>query len=153
MKKSVLAVVAAFVLVCAVPQAAAATETIDPAIVAADAQEPGGVIVDAHTIVWPEEGKELTVLGSSASSVSARATLAGCDTGKVCAYSGSNATGSKLSWSTCGSHSTSLLASVGSIANGRSSGNLQARNGTTVVATAGPGATKNVFSTVTNVKC
>lgn len=108
---------------------------------------PGGVLIDADHAIWPRTGMELT--SAEAAGVFA---VGSCQTGRVCAFSGANRSGSKLSWSTCGTFTISAF-TVRSIADARSTGYLQARNGTTVVATANAGASANVFGTVTNVRC
>ncbi|MGN7979452.1 peptidase inhibitor family I36 protein [Microbacterium sp. 22195] len=108
---------------------------------------PGGVLVDADHAVWPSIGMEMT--SAEAAGVFS---VGSCATGSVCAFSGANLSGSKLSWSTCSTFTISAF-TVRSIADARSSGYLQARNGTTVVATANAGASANVFGTVTNVRC
>lgn len=111
--------------------------------------EPGGVIIDYWNAAWPELDMTFTV-----PSAVSRAAIGNCASGRVCAFNGYGASGSYLSWGSCGSHSTAALSgSVRSIANARSSGTLHARNGTTVVASAGPGATTNVYATVTNIYC
>jgi hypothetical protein len=132
------------------PAAAASAQSADevhPSIRYALAAEPGGVVVDDSTAYWPAIGMTLTVPREAARSVGP------CATGRICAFQSSNLGGAYLSWASCGTYSTAALPSVGSIANARSSGTLQARNGTTVVASAGANSWTNVFSTVTNVRC
>lgn len=130
--------------------AAHGAEPMHPGIEYALQHEPGGVVVDENTVVWPHLGMTLVVeddTGTWPRSVGP------CATGRVCAFGGPNLTGSMLSWTTCGTFATGALPSVGSIANARSSGSLQARNGTIVVATAGANGSANVFGVVTNVRC
>jgi hypothetical protein len=79
-------------------------------------------------------------------------TVGSCATGAVCAFSGLNGGGSQLSWSTCSTFTISAF-TVRSIADAHSTGYLQARNGSTVVATAYAGASANVYAAVTNVRC
>jgi hypothetical protein len=122
----------------------------NPAISYALENEPGGVVVNDTTVVWPEKGMTLTVPSASGFSTLA---VGSCATGSVCAFSSSNLGGAKLSWTGCGSYSTAALSTVGSIANARSSGTLQARNGATVVASVGPNSWTNVFSRVSSVRC
>jgi hypothetical protein len=124
-------------------------DTVDDVVRRALEVTPGGHATSDHSAYWPELGMTLT---SAAVGAAARA-VGSCGTGSVCAYSGSSLSGSKLSWSSCGSHPTSALASVRSIANGRASGTLQARNGSTVRASAAAGTQKNVSGTVTNIYC
>jgi len=126
-----------------------ADEVIPDAEVAyALAAEPGGYATGAHTAYWPGSG--MTLQSSEAFSIQS---VGSCATGAICAYNGLALTGAKLSWTTCGTFSTSALATVKSIANARSSGTLRARNGTTVLATATAGKQANVAGTVTNVQC
>lgn len=128
-------------------QAAAAASPVDPEIAAMLEAIPGGEVVDADHASWPEIGMQMTSADAATSY-----SVGSCATGSVCAYSGIGLTGAKLSWTTCGTFSTGSL-TTRSIADARSSGHLQARNGTTVVATANAGASANVFSTVTDVRC
>lgn len=115
---------------------------------------PGGYATSEHTAYWPELGMTLVSDEAQAAQRSERPKAVGsCSNGAVCAYSGSSLSGSKLSWSSCGTHSTSALASVRSIANGRTSETLRARNGSTVLASASPGTQKNVSGSVTNISC
>jgi hypothetical protein len=145
-----LALLVAALLVAAgalLPAAAATAEPLHPSIRYALAAEPGGVVIDDSTVYWPEIGMTLIVPRMSALSVGP------CSTGRICAFQSSNLGGAYLSWASCGTYSTAALPAVGSIANARSSGTLQARNGTTVVASAGANSWANVFATVTNVRC
>lgn len=154
MKIRVLSAIALIVVALGVPAApatATAVEDVDPQVAYALQVEPGGIAVDYWHAVWPDLDMTLTVQQEQ---LFVAAAVGSCASGRVCAFNGYGATGSFLSWSTCGSHPTSALSgSVRSIANARSSGTLQARNGTTVVATAGPGSSTNVYSTVTNIYC
>ncbi len=150
MKKIFVSVAIAALMLTAfsTPAAHAAEPTPDAEVSYALKHEPGGYATSDHTAYWPKLGMEMT----SSQAITAFA-VGSCATGSVCAYSGTSLSGSKLSWTTCGTFSTSALASVGSIANARSSGTLRARNGTTVVATAAAGGQANVWSTTTNVQC
>ena len=131
----------------ALADAAADTgESIDPLILAVMAEVPGGVIVDAQHAVWPRLGMDLVVL-EQRSAVSA-ASVGSCATGTVCVY-----TGSKLSWSICGILSIPSSFSAKSIADARSAGYAQARNNSTVLATAPAGGWANIAGTATNVRC
>ncbi|PPF41870.1 hypothetical protein C5B85_18285 [Pseudoclavibacter sp. AY1F1] len=115
---------------------------------------PGGHATGEHTAYWPDLGMTLLSEEASASPSRDRQRAVGsCASGNVCAYSGSSLSGSKLSWSSCGTHSTAALGSVRSIANGRTSETLRARNGSTVLATATPGTQKNVSGTARTVNC
>lgn len=111
--------------------------------------EPNGYATGQHTAYWPE--LEMTMVSDQGRIE--RNAVGTCSNGTDCAYGGASMQGSKLSWSGCGSHPTSALSTVRSIANGRSSRTLEARNGTTVVASATPGKWRNVSKKVTNVYC
>ncbi|HKP07756.1 MAG TPA: hypothetical protein VJU58_10940 [Microbacterium sp.] len=132
-----------------VPRAASAVEQVtpDPRIAAVMAEVPGGVLLDAHHAVWPE----LDMVMETPDAVSAFA-VGGCATGYVCVFDAANASGAKISWSSCGNPTVSSF-TVRSIANARSAGYAQARYGTTVRATANAGSYANVFSSVNNVRC
>lgn len=130
-------------------------EGVDPQIVEMMAEVPGGVLIDAHHAAWPELGMELIVPSTSSSTMSTMSTssVGSCASGKICAYTGQSLSGSVLTFSTCGIHSIPSTFSVGSLANARSSGYTQARNGTTVLATAYAGGWTNVYGTTTNLRC
>lgn len=147
-KLTPLAVGALFVAVMSAPAAHASEITPDREIAYALEQVAGGYATSEHTASWPKIGMEMV-----SSLATAPFSVGSCATGSICAYSGYTLTGSKLSWTGCSTYSTAALPSVGSIANARSSGTLRARNGTTVVATAGAGGQANVWSAVTNVQC
>lgn len=119
---------------------------LDPAVEYALAAVPGGTALGSRHAVWPD-GMELTVPDPMLRAVGA------CPTNRVCAFGGTGLGGAMLSWNTCATHSTAALPAVGSVANARSIGILQARNGTTVVTTAVAGTWKNVYSVITNVHC
>lgn len=114
-------------------------------------QVPGGIVLGERTAYWPELDMTLEVQSEDARAVGT------CATGSVCAYSASNGGGTKLQWGSCGTHYTTAIATVGSIANARSSGTLNAREGTTVRASASAGSSSNVpfayTSSITNVRC
>lgn len=111
---------------------------------------PGGELLDSHSAYWPELDMVLT---TAAGDVMERRAVGSCPSGSICAFGSTGATGSRLSWRTCGTKSTSALQRVRSIANGRASGVLKARNGSTVVATASHGTYANLSKKVTNVTC
>lgn len=136
-----------FVCVTGAPPAMA--ESIEPDVAYALAVVPGGEVIDTRTAYWPDLGMTLTVPDSRL-----RDAIGSCPNGSVCAYKGAGLTGTRLSWTTCTVHSTTALnASPQSIADARSTGYLQARYGTTVVATAIAQSWDNVASTSTNVRC
>lgn len=124
----------------------------DPQIVEMMAEVPGGVLLDATHAVWPELGMELIVPASSMGAMSV-SSVGPCATGRICAYTGQSLTGSALTFSTCGIHSIPSTFHTRSLANARSSGYTQARNGTAVLATAWAGGWTNVYGTATNLRC
>jgi len=149
---------AAAALILAVTPAIAASASdaaIDPQIAYALDAVPGGELVDGHTAYWPDQGMTLTVPDATARSASAASAIGSCPHGSVCAFSAYNLSGTRLAWTSCAVHSTTALGSpVRSIADARSTGYLQARNGTTVLATAIAQSWDNVTSTsTTNVRC
>lgn len=145
------------VLIAGLTAAPASAETtdgidVDPLVAEMMAEVPGGVLLDADNAVWPELGMELSVPSASTRSMST-ASVGSCASGRICAYSGQNLSGSSLSFSTCGIHSIPSSFTTRSLANARSSGYVQARNGTTVLATAWAGGWTNVYGTTTNLRC
>lgn len=123
---------------------------LHPDIAYALQEVPGGIVIDAHHAEWPELGMVIEVPEHGEH----HRAVGSCATGAICAFSGSNLTGARLSWSSCGTHSTSGLSSVGSIANARSSGYLQARTSSGgVQATAIAGSWSNASGAITNVRC
>lgn len=109
---------------------------------------PGGTVVDEYTVVWPDLGMELSVPSPLARSVGS------CATGQYCAYSAADGNGARLSFGVCTVVSTSALGSVGSVANARSSGSVQARSGAGVVlGTAVSGTRVNVSGAVSTLRC
>lgn len=130
------------------PSDALPGRALHPDLQAALERVPGGVLVDGTTVVWPEQGMTLEAPVARA--------VGSCATDAVCAYSETNRGGSKLQWTSCGTHSTAALSKVGSIANARS-GTLKARAGTTVRASASSGSSANVPAAymydITNVTC
>ncbi|GAA3899643.1 hypothetical protein [Microbacterium invictum] len=147
-RSRLFSVVAGAAIIIGASTTSAAAASVDPAIAYALAHEPGGIVVDEATVVWPHLGMELTV-----SSVAARGLSSKCPTGLICAFGGHNETGTRLTWATCAVHSTAALPNVLSVAGARSVNSVQARNATTVLATAGAGNYVNVYGTVTNVRC
>lgn len=128
-----------------------AGDRVDPLILEVMAEVPGGVIIDARHAVWPRLGMEL-VTADQRSAVST-ASVGSCATGTVCVYTGPALSGAKLSWSTCAILPIPSSFSAKSIADARSGGYAQARNGATVLATAPAGGWANVNGTSTNVRC
>lgn len=143
---------AATVLTVAISSPGAPVTTTPPQIVDSEiafalAHEPGGFATSEHTAYWP-------TLGMTMESSLAPRTLAvgSCATGSFCAYSALGLTGAKLSWGTCGTYSTAAISSAKSVANARTTGNVQALSSGTVVATVAPGKQSNV-SLATHVRC
>lgn len=117
-----LALVLALAATVVTAGAAQADEVkVDHEIAYALSVEPGGYATGAHSAYWPELGMTMT-----SSLAVTTLSVGSCSTGTVCAYSGYSLTGAKLSWSGCSTYSTAALPSVGSIADARSSGKLQA---------------------------
>lgn len=149
MKTKLTALIATSILLLSGAQAAHATEnTLHPDVAYAVNAVPGGDIIDEFTVAWPELGMELHVQNSNLRAVGS------CATGQYCAYSGLNGNGTRLSFSTCTTVSTSALPLVSSVANARTSGTVQARNSAgTTLATAAAGARVNVTGTVATLRC
>ena len=146
--RTILAVLTTAILLAITPIAAHA-DSVDPQITAALQAVPGGEVLDDHTAYWPALTMTLTV-----SDRRLREAVGACPNGSVCAFGGVSLTGSRLSWTTCSTFSTTALGvPVRSIADARSTGSLQARNGTTVVATANAQSWASVTSASDNVKC
>jgi len=112
---------------------------------------PGGVIVDRNHAVWPELGMALTV--PARGDIALRAAVGSCANGQVCAFTGGSLTGAKLSWTTCSTHTIPSSFVTRSIADARSSGSAQARNGATVLATAPANGWANVSGAANNLRC
>lgn len=123
---------------------------VDPQVAAMLEEVPGGVVIDATHAVWPDLGMELQV--SNSSGVSARS-VGSCATGKICAYNAISLSGSALSFAPCGVNAIPSTFTVRSVANARSAGYVQVRNGTTVLKTVNAGSWSNVTGTVTNLRC
>lgn len=149
MKLKLLAALAAAVLLLGSPSPAQAEEPeLHPDVQYAMKAVPGGVVVDAYTVVWPKLGMELSVPTRSARAVG------NCPTALYCAFAGTGGSGTRLTFALCATVSTAALTGVGSIANARSSGLVQARNsGGTVLATAAAGALVNTPGGVTSLRC
>lgn len=122
----------------------------DPLITAMLAEVPGGVVVDETRVVWPRLDMELVVQPERAAFAFA---VGSCATGKICAYNGVSLAGSRLSFGTCGNHPIPSPFTARSVANARSSGSVQARNGSTVVATVYAGNWTNLGGAVNNLRC
>ncbi|APH44195.1 hypothetical protein BMW26_03860 [Microbacterium sp. 1.5R] len=148
MKRILSVAVAVLVAATLSPAVAHASDDVHPDVDYALEAVPGGIALSDTTVVWPELGMTLTTESTSARAVG------NCATGTYCAYSGSGMSGSKLTFTICTNVNTSALRSVGSIANGRSSGLVRARNSAaTVLGTAGPNSSTDVGTGTTNLLC
>lgn len=148
MKKNLLATLSAIFLLLAVASPASGTEPLHPDVEYAINAVPGGTVVDAYTVVWPDLGMTLTVPQPMSRAVG------GCATGQYCAFSGSGLSGSKLTWGVCTIVSTAALSKVGSIANARAAGNVQARSSANLIlASAAAGSSANVVGDVATLRC
>lgn len=149
MKKKLLAVAAIALLTLSGPTAAQAAEAdLHPDVEYAIDAVPGGTVIDEYTVVWPDLDMELSVPSPFARAVGS------CATGQFCAYSGADGSGTRLSFGVCGVVSTSALPVVASVANARSSGNVQARTSAgAVVGTASAGTRVNVSGSVSTLRC
>jgi hypothetical protein len=136
----------------AAPAMAAAEDDreLDPLVAAVLDEVPGGVVIDGRHAVWPELDMELSVpVGSGMVPRS----VGSCATGRICAYSSTSLGGSSLTFGTCAVYAIPPSFAVKSVANARSSGTVQARNGSTILKTVSAGSWGNVSGTVTNLRC
>ena len=148
MKRTITAIAAVVLALVLSPVAANAdTDELHPDVEYALEAVPGGIAVSDTAVVWPTLGMIL-----EAESQMQRA-VGSCATGTYCAYAQSGLRGTKLTFTICTNVSTAALQTVGSIANGRSSGNVHARNGGTILATAGANGSANVGGGTTNLLC
>ena len=144
---AILALTLAFVL--GFGTAANADEPLDPRISYALEAQPGGVLINSTTVIWPDTGAQLTI----PSTITPFGLSSKCPTGTICAFQSANEGGARLSWASCSTFSTTALASVGSVANAHSIGTVQARLGTTVVTSTSAGNFANVYSPTDNIRC
>ncbi|MFF5626805.1 hypothetical protein [Microbacterium sp. LWH10-1.2] len=140
-----------FALAAALPAVAAESDAVDPRVAQMLAEVPGGVVVDPETAVWPELGMEFTV--ATATDAFARSAVGSCASGTICAYDRPNMGGTKLTFTGCGVLAVPGSFGTQSMADARASGYAQARNGSTVLATATAGSWTNVSGTTTNIRC
>jgi hypothetical protein len=108
-------------------------ESLQARVDAAMLAIPGGVQIGDDSIAWDGGAVVLTLEGGSN-----QQSIGTCSTGSYCAWSGASYTGNKLSFTACSIGGTaSSLAPLGtnaqSLANARTSGTVQAKNGATVV--------------------
>lgn len=110
---------------------AASTKPVQQLIDDAMHDRPGGTQISATEVSWEDGAVTLTVYDG----LSSRA-IGSCAAGSFCAWDGSHLTGSRLSFTSCATHSTAGLSIVRSLANARSSGTVKAKNsGGTVLLT------------------
>lgn len=124
-------------------------------ISAALAATPGGVQTGWNEISW-DDGAVVLTLASGDTVMTAAVSGSNCAVGAFCVYSGQGYKGNKLTFTTCTSnHSVAGLAggSVRSIANARSSGNVKAYNGSTLMLTVVAGTGKDTLATITKLSC
>lgn len=133
------------------PAAAHAIEPVNPDVAYALATVPGGVLMDPNSAQWPSLGMRIDALPTAGRAIGS------CATGSICAYSSAGLSGTRLSWTTCGSKSTAALTQVGSIANARTSGTMTARAGSTARASATAGTSADIAliyrTSITTVSC
>lgn len=151
--KSIIATGAGIVLALtgSLPVFASDMPETDPQVVQMLEAVPGGILVDAQTAVWPELGMELSV--PSPGGMSARAAVGTCPSGAICAFGEGSLNGARLSFTGCGVLPVPATFTTRSMADARASGYAQARNGSTVLATATAGSWTNVSGTTTNIRC
>ena len=134
----------------ATPAVADSADEQDPLMTAMLEEVPGGVIVDEGRVVWPRLDMELNVRPGQAT---VAREVEKCASGRICAFNAVNQGGSSLTFGTCGTHPIPSAFVTRSLANARSSGSVQARNGLTVLATVYPGNWTNLIGTVTTLRC
>jgi len=117
------------------------------------AEYPGGVQIGPNEVSW-ESGGVILTLASENGQVGSRA-VGSCGSGSFCAYTGYSLSGSKLSFTTCTTHSTTVLGAVRSVANARSSGSIKAKNSSgTVLSTINAGSSVAYApSNITQLTC
>lgn len=127
----------------------AAGDGMQERIDAVMARYPGGVQTGSGEISWENGEVILTLPGGTAKAVGS------CASGSFCAYTGSNLSGARISFTNCaGSNSVAPLGSaVRSFANGRPSGTVYAYNGATAVASTSAGSFQNTTATITRLGC
>lgn len=148
MKKLAALAAITLLLTTAAPAAHASEDALHPDVEYAINALPGGIVLDEYTVVWPELGMELSAANPLARSVGS------CATGQYCAFSGPDGSGTRLSFTICTVVSTSTMPVVGSVANARSSGNVQARSSSgAILGNAGAGTRVNVSGSVSTLRC
>ncbi|QAY60431.1 hypothetical protein ET475_10825 [Microbacterium protaetiae] len=134
--------------VAAVPQPSDVQLRLDAAL----AKYPGGVQISPDSIAWSDGAIVLTVASDFTPQ-----SIGSCATGSYCAFSGTNYSGSKITFSDCSgnSHALSALGNTpGSVANARTAGTVTAKNGSTTAFTLAPNTGKSVVTgTVASLTC
>lgn len=123
---------------------------------AALSAQAGGVQTGWNEITWDSGATVLTLAPTFKDDGGiARAAVGGCDSGKFCAYSQSGYLGNKITYSTCTSnHSVAALGgTVRSVVNLRTSGNVKAYSGRSVLATVQAGRGSNVVGSTEYLAC
>ena len=142
----------AILLLSAAPAQAAleGDDAVAPEIIAMLEEVPGGVIIDSTHAAWPALGMELAI-----GTIALRSALSvgSCATDRFCAYSAGSLGGNKLTFSVCSVNTIPSTFIAKSVANARSSGHVQARNGSTTVTTVNAGSWANLAGAVNNLRC
>lgn len=153
-KVVITAALALSLVFIAAPAQAEQPDTVQDQIDHALSEIPGGVQTGSNTVEWEDGAVTLTVADPNGSVLFA---VGSCATGAYCAYSDLSLTGSKLSFTTCNTtvSTAALLTGVRSIANARSTGYVQAKNGSgTTLATIYAGGQLNSAPTgVIQLRC
>lgn len=132
--------------------AAASGETMQERVDMVLLEYPGGTQIAPNEVAW-EDGT--VVLTLAATDGIAPFAVGSCATGSYCAYNGSGLSGSKMTFSTCGTYSTTALGAVRSVANARTSGYVAAKNSSgRVLATVSSGSsTSYAPAGITQLTC
>jgi len=112
---------------------------------------PGGTQTGPNTITWEGGAVELRLAPDGASRA-----VGTCPTGSFCAFSSTNLAGSRVSFTTCSTHSVgSLIGTAKSIANARTSGTVYGENSSgSVLSTIGANGRVNAApANVTQLGC
>lgn len=118
--------------------AASSGETMQERVDRVLLDHPGGVQIAPNEVSWENGAVVLTLAPTDGIAPLA---VGSCASGSYCAYNGSGLSGSKLTFSTCGTYSTTALGTVRSIANARTSGYVDAKNSSgSVLATISSGS-------------
>lgn len=117
------------------------------------AENLGGIQIGVNEIAW-QGGAVILTLAPEDAEIAPFA-VGSCSTGSFCAYSGYSLSGSKLSFTTCATHSTTPLGAVRSVANARSSGSIKAKNssGTVLSTISAGGSVAYAPSNITQLTC